>query len=100
MIPNFKNTLDEIYKLHLAKNNDYAGKIDPYRNFKYCEEMGVCSVEQGLLVRMTDKIARITNLLKTKQKVKDEKIKDTLLDLACYSVILNCWLEKQDEKRI
>ena len=95
MIPNFKKELDKMYKIHINKNNDYAGKKDPYRNFRYCEEMGVCSVEQGLLVRITDKIARITNLLNTKQKVKDEKIEDTLLDLANYSVILKCYITQR-----
>jgi len=92
-IPGFKKTLDEKYKLHKAKNNDYAGVKDPYKNFRLCETLGVCSIEQGILVRISDKLSRVTTLLKSDIKVKDEKITDTLLDMSNYIDILKCYLE-------
>jgi len=95
MIPGFKETLDKMYEIHIAKNHDYAGKANPFKNFELVEAVGVCSVEKGILVRMCDKMSRISNLLETEGKVADEKIEDTLCDLANYSVILKCYLEQK-----
>lgn len=70
-----------------AKNHDYANAMDPFKNFRACELFGL-SVEQGILLRMSDKMARIGNLLNAEQKVKDESIEDTILDLKNYANIL------------
>lgn len=79
------------------KNADYAGDSDPFANFRLVEMLGICSVETGILVRMTDKMARITNLLKEGKtnQVKDESVDDTLIDLANYSVILAAYRESK-----
>ena len=39
------------------KNNDYAGSggTHPFANFELAEEMGICTTEQGFLVRLSDK---------------------------------------------
>jgi len=94
-IPGCKKTTVEMYELHKRKNSDYAGSKDPFKNFRQCENLGICSVEQGILVRMTDKMSRIATLIgeNTEAKVTDEKLTDTLNDLANYSVILKCYLE-------
>ena len=96
MIPGFKETLDKMNEIHIAKNHDYAmaNDGDPFKNFRLCEQLGICSVEKGILVRMCDKISRISNLLEKEGKVKDEKLEDTLLDMANYAVILKCWIEE------
>lgn len=79
------------------KNADYAGDDDPFANFRLVEKLGICSVETGILVRMTDKMARITNLLKEGKvnQVKDESVDDTLIDLANYAVILAAYRESR-----
>lgn len=69
------------------KNADYAGENDPFKNFRAAELLGM-TVEQGILLRMSDKMTRIGNLLKSQQKVQDESIEDTLLDLMNYANIL------------
>lgn len=97
MIPGFEKTLEEMKKIMIAKNHDYAGELDAFKNFRYCEELGICSTEQGLMVRMSDKMSRISNLLSSDAMVKDEKITDTLQDLANYSIILKCWLETKND---
>ena len=51
------------------------------------ELLWITSVENWILTRMTDKLARIIQL-KDKQWLVDEKITDTLEDLANYSIIL------------
>lgn len=74
-------------KLVEAKNTDYASGNDPFKNFRAAEMLGM-TLEQGILLRMSDKMARIGNLLKSEQKVTDESIEDTLLDLMNYANIL------------
>lgn len=65
--------------------------------FKECEELfqkklisygtkDLDSLEQ-VVARMKEKISRIENLLTVKNKVEDESIEDTFLDLAGYSII-------------
>lgn len=83
---------DEGLTLMLKKNADYAKGEDPFANFKVCETLQICSVEEGILVRITDKLARISNLIKQEAQVKDESILDTLQDLANYTAILNTYL--------
>jgi hypothetical protein len=73
------------------KNADYANSDDPFANFRLSEMVGV-PVERGILVRMTDKIRRIANLLDRDPEVADESVDDTLADLANYALILRVWL--------
>lgn len=76
------------------KNHDYAGLDDPFKNFKNVEMLGI-SVEKGILVRMIDKISRISNLLERPAQVADEKIQDTLLDLINYTNILKVYIDNK-----
>ena len=90
-IPGFKELQDEAFKIHKKKNHDYASPDDPYSNFK---DFG----SYGVAVRMSDKMARIKNFIKNEKfDVKDEKLKDTCMDLANYSLIL--YLLYENEKR-
>lgn len=79
----FKKLLDEMYNTTAAKNHDYASTNDAFRNFREFGKLGV-------LVRMSDKFARLKSALVEKKdfKVKDESILDTAKDLAVYSLIL------------
>lgn len=95
MIEDYKKTLGHMLEVTKAKNHDYAGEADPYKNFKLVEQLGVCSVEKGILVRMCDKMSRISNLLEKEAKVKDESVADTLIDLANYSILLKCYREQK-----
>ena len=78
------NHLEETYE---AKNNDYGNSIaDTY------DEFGCVS----FLVRITDKYNRLMTLCNPnapEQKVKDEKIDDTILDLANYCLL---WLVERE----
>lgn len=83
-----------------AKNADYTGAgDDPFANFNTVELIGICSAEQGILTRMTDKLTRISTFVKKGVlQVKDESIEDTLLDLANYSILLACYIIDKKEK--
>lgn len=55
-------------------------------------EMVGVPVARGILVRLCDKIARISNLIDKKEAVKDETIEDTICDAIGYLGILRAWL--------
>jgi hypothetical protein len=82
-----------------SKNKDYANDDDALRNFKLVESMDLCSKEQGIIVRMCDKLYRISNLIKQDGCVKDESIEDTLHDIINYSAILIASLRSKGDTR-
>lgn len=89
--PDFLATLQSNYdngmKLIKAKNHDYAKGSDPFSNFRMSELIGV-PVHQAILMRMCDKMARISNLWGKEAQVSDESIEDSILDLCNYGNIL------------
>lgn len=98
----FLTRLAELYDINVeisnVKNSDYATGDDPFKNFRLCESLGITSVEKGMLVRISDKLSRISNLLDKKGEVKDETINDTLSDLANYAMIMRMYLEQKNEE--
>lgn len=96
-----KECCEKMMKITKAKNSDYTGITDdPFANFARVEHLGICSIEQGFLVRMTDKISRISSFVqKGTLEVKDESVEDTLLDLANYSLLMLGYIaQKKKEK--
>lgn len=92
----FTEICEELVATTTAKNKDYAGIKDAFKNFKQTEQFGVATAEAGIFTRMTDKITRIANLLQRPASVRGEAITDTLTDLAVYSIILRMYLETKD----
>lgn len=92
--PNFlldrmKESVEKMIDIATKKNKDYSGAM-PFQNFMLVEHLGAADAETGVLVRMCDKVSRISNLLKSGEAaVLDESIHDTLLDLANYALILD-----------
>jgi hypothetical protein len=99
---------DELFKLHeemcksslelmRKKNADYAGGVaDPFANFRRAEALGVCTTEQAFLVRMTDKMSRLSSFAKRGSlSVEDETVHDTLQDLINYSVLLSAYIKSK-----
>jgi hypothetical protein len=82
-LQNFKAITEQMYALTYAKNSDYASDEDPFANFRTFGELGI-------LVRMSDKFARLKTLLIDKKEVvvSDETVEDTILDLATYAALL------------
>jgi len=80
----FVECLQTVHK----KNADYSPGYDPFRNFEFCEQLGICLTEEGILVRMADKFARVVNLMNKSPDVEDETVEDTLKDLINYAAIL------------
>ena len=93
MIPNYDAIVKKAKSLCDNKNIDYAQTQEPFSNFEMVESLKICDTPTGILVRISDKLARIANLQKRNGKVaiKDEKLEDTLLDLINYSIILTSY---------
>ena len=82
----FNEILGVIKQLHDAKRHDY-GNDDIFANFRLSEMAGI-SPWKGSVIRMGDKYARISNFIKKGDfQFKEESIKDTLMDMAIYSLI-------------
>lgn len=81
----FSKIVTDMLTLYTKKNKDYGDSFS-----KSCDEFGITAA----LVRMQDKFNRIKNLTKEENQVKDESIKDTLIDLANYSIMTLIWYEQ------
>ena len=83
------------------KNRDYAGNegTEPFANFTRCEAMGICDTEQGFLVRITDKMSRLSSFLRAgKMYVTDESFNDTVVDVINYMVLLSAYVADKDNE--
>jgi hypothetical protein len=98
----FENICHEMIDLTKKKNSDYAESADAFANFMTIEQItgGRTTCEVGIVVRITDKLKRIGSLLSRPAKVLDEKITDTVLDLAVYSVILLIYLRRKRNEQL
>ena len=73
-----KEMLDSMHNLYITQNHDYGNSVhDTY------EKYGLTS----FLVRIEDKLNRARTLSKNDAKVNDEKIEDTLMDMANYAIL-------------
>ena len=80
-----KMVCEELNRIYEAKNHDYGDSF--HRSY----------IEDGLLmakIRIGDKYSRFKSLLKSDQKVKDESIRDTLMDMANYCIMTVMELEE------
>lgn len=83
-----------------AKGKDYATTDDIFKNLKLCEPLVGVSAEKGVIIRLSDKLSRISNLLEKDAEVKSESVFDTIIDIVGYSSILYALLQERDMKRV
>lgn len=86
---NFRSITRRMEEIYEEKNHDYGNSFD-----QSLQEFGLTAS----IVRMGDKINRIKSLSNKDIKVKDESIKDTLLDLANYAIMTILWLNNKDKE--
>lgn len=90
--------IDKLCTTVTNKNNDYSQDNDALSNFYQVEKYLDITAEQGVMVRLIDKIERARNLATGKeQKVKDESLIDTWLDTVAYLVIMNILIINKKE---
>lgn len=87
LLDNIKATYARCLEIVEKKNLDYATAADPFRNFRSSLVVGV-DIERAMLVRIMDKIGRISNLLDKPPAVSDESLEDSILDAINYLALL------------
>ncbi|WP_409070028.1 DUF1599 domain-containing protein [Clostridium sp. FAM 1755] len=81
-----KAICEELNKIYKVKNHDYGDSFgETYK------KLGIISA----VTRITDKVNRLQSLC-TKDALVDESIKDTLMDLANYSIMTLIELEEKE----
>ena len=92
-----ETTCDSARAIMVKKNQDYATEYEVFGNLRACEQMGLCSVETGILIRLADKMRRLAGFAKTgRLAVSDESARDTILDAINYLVLLAAAQEDKD----
>jgi hypothetical protein len=96
-----RETCQRAYSLMCRKNADYSGGVnssDPFLNFTRCEAMGITTTERGFLVRLTDKMSRLSTFCDTGTfQVADEKLEDTIEDIINYSILFLAYVKSKKE---
>ena len=77
-IEKFKQITKEMIELYEKKNHDYGDSFG-----ETYQKLGLISA----VTRITDKVNRLQSLSTKEQKINDESIRDTLIDLADYAVM-------------
>jgi hypothetical protein len=96
-----KELCAESRRLMEVKNHDYSGgqdSSDPFLNFSRVERLGITDTKTGFMVRITDKISRLITFIQTGSfKVKDEALRDTIMDLINYSILLYAYTQHEKD---
>lgn len=73
---------------------DYSASADIFANLKACETFGIMSAELGVWVRLSDKVARLGNLLKN--RYNPEAVLDTVIDIINYAMHIYLLMIEKD----
>lgn len=91
------NNVDRFEELTIKMADTYRAK-----NHDYGDSFGQSIKEFGLVaaaVRMNDKMNRFKTLINKSAQVKDESIRDTLLDLANYAIMTVVEMDKAKDEQ-
>lgn len=90
-VQDFIKVTSEMRELYKRKNHDYGNSFG--RSF---HKYGLISA----ITRMSDKWERIDSLCQKQAEVKDESVRDTLIDLANYCVMTIIELDKKEPNQV
>lgn len=84
----FEQLANQLIEIQKRKNADYGSSFD-----QTLDEFGLVASA----TRMSDKFNRFKSLMKcaSSAQVIDEKIEDTLLDLAAYAIMTASWIKRR-----
>ena len=100
LLEHHKEICAKAIEIMKEKNHDYAGKggEEPFANFERCEAMGICSTEQGFLVRVVDKVSRLSTFVDAGElKVKGEAWEDAVLDIINYMILFSGFVTSKED---
>ena len=95
-----KAICSEALDIMKKKNHDYAGQggESPFANFTRSEDMGIWTTEQGFLVRLCDKLSRLSTFANTgKLKVDNEGYHDAILDIVNYCILFDGYVSSKNK---
>lgn len=96
--PKFLQLLAEMEKTHHRKTNDYSGDV-PLQDLREVEQIGI-PAWKGSVCRLLQKFGRLKTLSKGQRRlVKDESLRDTLMDIASGALITVILKEEEEVKR-
>lgn len=85
-----KEICENMNRIYEKKNHDYGNSFKKVRD----------EVPNAILVRLLDKTNRLVQLMtKGEQQVKDESVKDTLMDLANYAIMELIEMEINEQEK-
>lgn len=84
----FEQLANQLIEIQKRKNADYGSSFD-----QTLDEFGLVASA----TRISDKFNRFKSLMKcvSSAQVVDEKIEDTLLDLAAYAIMTTSWIKRK-----
>ena len=82
----FKKITETMLDVFKKKNHDYGNSFD-----QSLDKFGLIAS----VVRLSDKMNRIESLINKEAQVKDESIRDTIMDMANYCIMTAMCLNKQ-----
>ena len=93
----FSKFIKKMDRTMLKKGSDYAGQ-DRLSNFKLSGQITQTSAEINCLNLIATKVARLGVLLHS-NKVNNESISDSILDLANYAILLDQLIHDKENSR-
>lgn len=90
----FEKMINKMAEVMMSKGNDYAN-LDRLSNFKTAGAIVGVSPEINCLSLIATKVARLGVLLNSKEAPNNESIRDSVLDLANYAVLLDMLLSEK-----
>lgn len=87
-VKQFMYITQNMAKTYATKNHDYGNSFK-----QSLDKFGLVAS----VVRLGDKMNRIESLSKKEAQVKDESIKDTLLDMANYAIMTVMWMNENQK---
>lgn len=79
----------EAKEILTTKVRNYSGDGDAYTNFRRVEDLHICSMENGILARISDKIGRLITHCNHDGLVGEESFEDSIIDTINYLVFLH-----------
>lgn len=90
----FERMINKMAEVMMSKGDDYAN-ADRLSNFKTAGAIVGVSAEVNCLSLIATKVARLGVLLNSKGEPNNESIRDSVLDLANYAVLLDMILSEK-----
>ena len=91
----FNKMIAKMQDVLIKKGGDYAN-VDVLSNFKLAGSICGLKPELNCLSLIATKVARLGVLLNSGSNPNNESIKDSVLDLANYSILLDMLLSEKD----